>query len=460
MTVVQTPISGIDVNAAITFDLVDATVLEAADGGVRLQLPAGSGAQIGRGTPSVFLRGATLTPSGALDPASVVTSLTLSTSVVGLGVSITGLSDPVSALLGLGAAPTEAAASALLIGAGATYVATPDTSGDTIRFVGGNNFAALPGSPFGQAPTFIEGAATGQTTVVAPAMRAATTLIGDPAGTAHLSGTALDGRLVNATLSSVSAVTFQDGTIFDGVNTAGAQAFRLYQATLGRAPDAAGLGNWAYALTNGLPLVSAAQSFVGSSEFQGRYGALSNSDFVALTYQNVLGRAPDQAGFNAWTGALAGGMTRAQMVVGFSESSEFISNTSAPIDAGLWAPDPAAIETLGFYDAALGRLPDTAGLASWIGALHAGLSQTAMAAGFYGSTEFQSTYGTLSNADYVNLLYKNTLGRPGEAAGVTAWTGALASGMSRASVLAGFATSAELVNKLLPDYANGVLTSS
>jgi hypothetical protein len=152
-------------------------------------------------------------------------------------------------------------------------------------------------------------------------------------------------------------------------------------------------------------------------------------------------------------------MTRAQMVVGFSESAEFIGNTSASLDAGLWAPDPAAIEALGFYQAALGRLPDAAGLAAWIGALHAGLSQTAIAAGFYGSTEFQSTYGALSDADYVNLLYKNTLGRPGDAAGVAAWTGALANGVSRASVLTGFATSAELVNKLLPDYANGVLTS-
>jgi hypothetical protein len=451
VAVIQALKSGIDVNAAIAIDLVDATIIGPTGSGVAMQLPSGSLAVLG---------GATLTASGSLDPASIVTTLGLSAPSGGLGVYIRDLSVPVSALLGLGPAPTEAAASALLIGSGATFTAGPDTAGDTIQFVGGNNIATLPSSSFGQAPNVIKGAATGQTMVVAPAMRAAATVTGDPVGTAQLGGTALDGRLLNATLNTVSSVEFEDGTLFYGTNTAGAEAFRLYQAALGRAPDPAGLGSWSYGLASGLPLVSAAQSFVNSPEFQARYGALSDPDFVTLTYKNVLGRAPDQAGYSAWTGALAGGMTRAQMVVGFSESPEFISDTSSAVYSGVWAPDPAAIEALGFYEAGLGRLPDAAGLASWIGRLHAGLSQTAIAGGFYGSTEFQSTYGALSNADYVNLLYKNTLGRSGDPAGVAAWTGALANGMSRASVLAGFATSAELVNKLLPDYANGVLASS
>ena len=459
VAVVQAQKSGIDINAAITFDLVDAVVLGALGNGVALQLPSGSLAAIGGGSPFVILGGATLTASGALDPNSVVTSVQLSTSAGGQGVYITGLSDPVSALLGLGSAPTEAAASALLIGAGATYVAQQNTSGDSISFVGGNNVAMLDSAGLGQAPSFIDGSATGETTVIAPGTRAAMTVTGDPTGTASLTGTALSGGIVNATLNAVPIVGFEDGMLFYGVDTVGAEAFRLYQATLNRAPDPAGLGSWSYGLANGLPLVSAAQSFVESPEFQSRYGALSNSDFVTLTYQNVLGRSPDPAGFAAWTGALANGMTRAQLVVGFSESPEFIDDTSGPVKAGLWAPDPAAITALGFYEAALGRLPDAAGLASWISAEHAGLSQSAMAAGFYNSAEFQSTYGNLSNADYVNLLYRNTLGRTGDPAGVAGWTGALANGMSRADVLAGFATSAELVNNLLPDYVNGVLTS-
>jgi len=113
----------------------------------------------------------------------------------------------------------------------------------------------------------------------------------------------------------------------DTISTAHGQIYRLYLATLDRAPDEGGFANWATALANGTSLAGITTGFVNSIEFQARYGALNNTQFVTLLYNNVLDRAPDSGGLANWVGALVGGATRESVVNGFSESQEFIGNT-------------------------------------------------------------------------------------------------------------------------------------
>ena len=99
------------------------------------------------------------------------------------------------------------------------------------------------------------------------------------------------------------------------------------------------------------------------------------------------------------------------------------------------------------YQAALARTPDEAGFRFWIGQKDQGATFTNLATAFRTSSEFNQKYGTdVSNAQYVELLYKNVLGRPGEAAGVTWWTNELNTGnQSKDLVLIGFAGSPENV---------------
>ena len=60
-------------------------------------------------------------------------------------------------------------------------------------------------------------------------------------------------------------------------------------------------------------------------EFQATYSTLDNTQFVTQLYQNVLARAPDPAGLAGWVGALdAGLLTRGGVLLGFSDSAEFI----------------------------------------------------------------------------------------------------------------------------------------
>lgn len=95
------------------------------------------------------------------------------------------------------------------------------------------------------------------------------------------------------------------------------------------------------------------------------------------------------------------------------------------------------------YVAAFGRNADSAGLIQHYAALRTGLTLAQLGDRLVASAEFANRYGALSNADYVNALYQNVLGRAGDAAGVALYNGALARGASRGAILAAFADSDE-----------------
>lgn len=95
------------------------------------------------------------------------------------------------------------------------------------------------------------------------------------------------------------------------------------------------------------------------------------------------------------------------------------------------------------YVAAFGRTADGAGLVVQYGRLRAGATHAQLGDGFVGSAEFADRYGALNNADFVGALYRNVLGRAGDAAGVALLNDALRRGASRGTVLAGVADSEE-----------------
>ncbi len=260
---------------------------------------------------------------------------------------------------------------------------------------------------------------------------------------------------------SEDGLRFADGWLaLDGRTELGS-ALRLYQATLGREPDPIGLGFWTDALDAGrITLAEAARDFVGSAEFQARFGAPDSTGFVDLLYRNVLGRAADAEGLAHWAGALdRGALSRAEVVLGFSESDELISATAGRYAAaGGWAPDPVAVDVMRYYETVLDRLPDAGGLGHWIHVREQGLALQQMVDAFTGSTEFEARYGALSDQGFVERLYLNALDRAGEAEGIAHWTRGLDAGaLSRADVVAGFAFSLEMTAKLTPLAADGVV---
>lgn len=227
-----------------------------------------------------------------------------------------------------------------------------------------------------------------------------------------------------------------------------AQVYRLYQATLGRIPDAEGHLAWTVRLAvGGWDIDDVVQSFVNSPEFQARFGGLDNEEFVTLLYNNVLNRMPDAMGRARWVGDLDDGVSRAEVVRGFSDSPEFGANmaTAAKAFAQGHAQQTWSDDVFRLYQATLDRAPDLAGFSNWTGRLAEGTPYLEVVEGFVNSREFQNAYGSLSNGDFVAQLYRNVLDREGDATGLANWTARLDAGMSRAQVVQGFAQSGEFV---------------
>lgn len=113
------------------------------------------------------------------------------------------------------------------------------------------------------------------------------------------------------------------------------------------------------------------------------------------------------------------------------------------------------------YQAAFDRTPDDGGLVFWVGSLDSGSADlNNAAANFVNSAEFTATYGTsasVSNADFVGLLYQNVLDRNAEGEGFNFWNGELNSGrMTREQVLINFSESNENQANVIGVIQNGI----
>ena len=139
------------------------------------------------------------------------------------------------------------------------------------------------------------------------------------------------------TLENIERLQFSDRKVAYDVSGDAGEAYRIYKAALGRAPDAQGLGDWIRSLDAGDSLEThVAAGFTNSAEFIQKYGAHpTDTQFITLLYQNVLGRAPDAPGLKNWQDALNSGSSREHVLVGFSESQENIQNTAPLTNNGI-----------------------------------------------------------------------------------------------------------------------------
>jgi hypothetical protein len=119
-------------------------------------------------------------------------------------------------------------------------------------------------------------------------------------------------------------------TGFDVTPTANnnAEMYRLYQVAFGRAPDGAGEAYWTSLLANGWTVEQVAAALVQSAEFQTDNGALTPEQFIDRMYFNAFGyhSSEDPNGAAWWVNQMtAGGLTQAQVLVGFSDSAESVT---------------------------------------------------------------------------------------------------------------------------------------
>jgi len=112
-------------------------------------------------------------------------------------------------------------------------------------------------------------------------------------------------------------------------------------------------------------------------------------------------------------------------------------------------PQKTVDQVIELYLAFFNRIPDADGLLYWIQQSNAGQTISKIAESFYAAgvntSNLTGFSGTMTNSDFVNVIYKNLLGRKdgAEPAGLAYWTGELGNGHStRASVVSAILDSA------------------
>jgi mucin-19 len=256
---------------------------------------------------------------------------------------------------------------------------------------------------------------------------------------------------------------------------------QLYRNVLGREADPAGLADWVERLDGGATRGAILIGFSESPEFQADManqveivrlydlllqrmptttelqswqgfllgydqtdtlfgqaypGGLDDPDYVQLVFQGFLRRAADSGALTTFGSALtAGTETHGSLVNTLLTSTEF-NMFVAPVSR--------------LYMAAFRRVPDAGGLDNWVAYVRAGNPLQSAADAFVASQEFQLTYGSLNDTQYVTLLYENVLGRAPDPAGLADWVMQLSTGSSRGQILIGFSESQEGIALFAP----------
>jgi hypothetical protein len=198
---------------------------------------------------------------------------------------------------------------------------------------------------------------------------------GEPTGVDAWTAALAGGALTRETVVDFFATSLEHADDF-------APVVRLYFACFRRPPDLEGLLYNVGLLRKGpVTREMMASYFAQGPEFMSTYGALDNTQFVTLLYQNVLGRALDAAGLSYWVSVLAGGAPRGRVVLGLSDSAEFLAASANEVFA------------TALYVRMLGRAPDAAEFPIWIAFLDSGpYLHEYMIRGFRESAEYYGRF--------------------------------------------------------------------
>jgi alpha-tubulin suppressor-like RCC1 family protein len=226
-------------------------------------------------------------------------------------------------------------------------------------------------------------------------------------------------------VSQLSAGTKTKGDLVDSLRR-GAEnlknvdpVVRVYRAFLQRAPDAGGLKFWINRKRSVAPartwnVTQIATEFTNSNEFKTKYGSLTNRQFVTQIYTDVLERPADPSGVNYWTGKLdRKERTKAQVVVGFSESNEYKRKQAANTDLAV------------AYIYLLGRAPTPDETVNWVSRQREGTTHATLLTELLNSAKYAAHINTT-----VPGAPTSVSGAPGNGQVKVTWTAPTSNGGS------------------------------
>ena len=100
----------------------------------------------------------------------------------------------------------------------------------------------------------------------------------------------------------------------------------FYNRLLLRAPEQEGLDAWIAGLESGTVTgANLVNGFIFGEECQARISDYTSEEFITFLYKTLFSRAPEDNGFNAWLARMSAGITREELVDGFTHSEEFVN---------------------------------------------------------------------------------------------------------------------------------------
>ena len=225
---------------------------------------------------------------------------------------------------------------------------------------------------------------------------------------------------------------------------------RLYSVVLGRTPDEVGMNDWYNKLTSHEQTASeVVRGFFFSQEYLDK--EKDNYSYILDLYRCMLNREGDPAGISYWKVRLDAGVPRINVLKGFVDSKEFnelcasygITKGTVDVETSSESYMKVYDFVVRLYEKALGRSPDYADLVDWQHKLitHE-YTGTDVAYGFIFSPEnLANTEG--DNSKFVTVLYRAIMGREPDDAGLADWVGQLDNGADKEDIFAGFVNSSE-----------------
>ncbi len=156
-----------------------------------------------------------------------------------------------------------------------------------------------------------------------------------------------------------------------------------------------------------------------------------NGAIVRLVYMELLGRCPDQAGYDYWIDRLDDGTTAEAFARAIARTPEAVGKVV----------DDAS-------DTMLGRAADPAGRAFWVKRLQANGRYDTLLADLGASGEFWSKAGS-TNTGFVTRVYERLLNRAPDQSGLDHWVSRLDAGTSRRALILTIANLNEPLGRLV-----------
>jgi len=237
----------------------------------------------------------------------------------------------------------------------------------------------------------------------------------DAAGRARVTVTATDGAVgfwvdypgdrTHAGTTSIQVPYLDPG------GEVGRYVNQAYVDLLGRTPEQAGFDYWSVQLLDGAPRTAVAHALVISTEHRQR--------LVERLFRDHLDREADPAGRDAFVADLARGATIDQVRASILGSREFFVRAGDGTVAGF-------VEAL--YGEVLGRTADAAGRAYWSAQIAAGVSLPTVASALLASEE--------ADERLVDRHFQDLLRRPVDPGGRAYWAGLLQGGFREERLVA------------------------